>query len=173
MDPSRGDDLWQMILDAGEPYDIRVIAPSEARRIEAGIFNYGSDMTLENNPFELSGMERLVEEQDADYLGKDVLERVRREGVSRKLVGVEVFGDELPHEITDFWAALSGDEQVGRVTDLIWSPRLKKNIGYVWVPIEMAAPGTRLTVRTEDGDTLVAETRSLPFIDPKKEIPAA
>jgi aminomethyltransferase len=173
MDPSRGDDLWQMILDAGEPYDIRVIAPSEARRIEAGIFNYGSDMTLENNPFELSGMQRLVEEQDADYLGKDVLERVRREGVSRKLVGVEVFGDELPHEITDFWAALSGDEQVGRVTDLIWSPRLKKNIGYVWVPIEMAAPGTRLTVRTEDGDTLEAETRSLPFIDPKKEIPAA
>ena len=36
------------------------------------------------------GLERLVEEQDADYIGKAALERIRVEGVDRKLVGIEV-----------------------------------------------------------------------------------
>src|SRR5919106_1387470 len=80
-DPGRGDELWERIMDAGRPYEIRPIAPCEPRRIEAGIFNYGSDMTLENNPFEVTGLERLVEEQEADYLGKESLERLRSDGV--------------------------------------------------------------------------------------------
>ena len=54
-DPSRGADLWDRIMEAGKPHKIRPIAPCEARRIEAGIFNYGSDMTIENNPFEVVG----------------------------------------------------------------------------------------------------------------------
>ena len=98
-DRSRGGDLWDRIMEAGRPHDIRPIAPSEARRIEAGIFNYGSDMTIENNPFEVMGLERLVEPQEADYIGKAALERIRVEGVSRKLVGVEVAGDALPFEL--------------------------------------------------------------------------
>jgi serine/threonine protein kinase len=59
-DPSRGGELWDRIMEAGRPHAIRPIAPCEARRIEAGIFNYGSDMTIENNPFEIMGLERLV-----------------------------------------------------------------------------------------------------------------
>src|SRR6266545_4925665 len=47
-DSSRGLDLWDRVMEAGLPYEIRAIAPSEPRRIEAGIFNYGSDMTIEN-----------------------------------------------------------------------------------------------------------------------------
>ena len=69
-------------MEAGRPHDIRPIAPCEARRIEAGIFNYGSDMTIENNPFEVMGLERLVEPQEADYIGKAALEEIRVEGVS-------------------------------------------------------------------------------------------
>jgi glycine cleavage system aminomethyltransferase T len=91
-DPSRGDDLWERILDAGKPYNIRVTPSSDPRRIEAGIFDWGSDFGLETNPFEVTGLERLVELQDADYIGKDALERIRREGVSRKLVGIEIDG---------------------------------------------------------------------------------
>ena len=91
-DPSRGDDLWERILDAGEPHDIRVTPSSDIRRMEAGIYDWGSDFGLETNPFEVTGLERLVEEQDADYVGKDALERIRREGVTRKLVGIEIDG---------------------------------------------------------------------------------
>lgn len=172
-DPTRGDELWELIMRVGQPYDIRPIAPSEARRIEAGIFNYGSDMTLENSPFEIMGMERLVEEQDADYIGKEALERVRRQGVERKLVGVEAFGDALPYEITDFIPVIHDGEEVGVITDLIWSPRLETNIGYVWVPIELAGSGTRIEARLENGRTIPAETRTLPFVDPNKEIPTS
>jgi glycine cleavage system aminomethyltransferase T len=68
-DPSRGDDLWERILDAGKPYNIRVTPSSDIRRIEAGIFDWGSDIGLTDNPFEITGLERLVEEQEADYIG--------------------------------------------------------------------------------------------------------
>jgi glycine cleavage system aminomethyltransferase T len=58
------------------------------------------------------------------------------------------------------------------MTDAVWSPGLKKNIGYVWVPIELAEPGNRLDVETEDGEHLVATTAAIPFVDPRKEQPA-
>src|SRR4051812_28327175 len=170
-DGSRGGDLWDRIMEAGRPHDIRPIAPCEARRIEAGIFNYGSDMTIENNPFEVSGLERLVEPQDADYIGKAALERIRTEGVSRKLVGLEVAGEALPFEIAEKRPALHDGRAVGTVTDLIWSPRLEKNIGYVWMPIDLAGAGTELEIVGPDGSHAAGRTAALPFIDPKKQVP--
>jgi aminomethyltransferase len=173
MDPARGGELWDRIMEAGRPHQIRPIAPCEARRIEAGIFNYNSDMTVENNPFEVMGLERLVEDQEADYIGKQALMRIKQQGVTRKLVGIEVPGDPLPFEIAEFRPALSGGRKIGHVTDLIWSPRLKKNIGYVWVPIELAGPGNELQVQGTDGEAAMGKTTSIPFVDPKKRVPAA
>ena len=98
-------------------------------------------MTIANNPFEVMGLERLVEPQEADYIGKAALERIRVEGVSRKLVGIEAPGDALPFELAEKRPALHRGESVGTVTDLIWSPRLEKNIGYVWLPIELSGAG--------------------------------
>lgn len=170
-DPSRGGELWDRIMEAGRPHDIRPIAPCEARRIEAGIFNYGSDMTIANNPFEIMGLERLVEPKAADYIGKAALEEIRARGVSRKLVGIEVAGDALSFEISEKRPALRGDEPVGTVTDLIWSPRLAKNIGYVWLPLELSSPGTPLEIMSSDGDRWAATTAAIPFLDAKKDIP--
>jgi aminomethyltransferase len=170
-DPSRGGELWDRIMEAGRPYGIRPIAPCEARRIEAGIFNYGSDMTIANNPFEIMGLERLVEPQAADYIGKAALEEIRAKGVSRKLVGITVEGDALSFEIAEKRPALHAGEPVGTITDLIWSPRLARNIGYVWVPIELSAPGTPLEVLAPDGGRWQATTAAIPFLDAKKDIP--
>jgi aminomethyltransferase len=170
-DPARGDELWETIMRAGAPYRIRPIAPCEPRRIEAGIFNCNSDFTLENNPFEVSGLERLVEEQEADYVGKAALERVRREGVKQKLVGLELPGEPLAQEISEARPALVGGVAVGRVTDLVWSPRLERNIGYVWVPIELAAPGTTLQVDFGGGRLAEGRTAAVPFIDASKKTP--
>ncbi len=171
-EPSRGGQLWDKIMAAGEPYRIRPIAPCEARRIEAGIFNYNSDMTIENNPLEITGMERLAEPQEAGYIGKAALESVRVNGVRRKLVGITAGGDPLPFEISAFWPAWSDGRQVGHVTDLVWSPRLTANIGYVWVPVELAQPGTPLQIEAPEG-TVAAETAALPFLDPAKKVPAS
>jgi glycine cleavage system aminomethyltransferase T len=173
LDPARGDDLWERIMEAGRPHDIRPIAPCEARRIEAGIFNYNSDMTIENNPLEITGLERLVEDQEADYIGKRALERIAREGVTRKLVGIEVPGEPLSFEIAEFRPALHEGRRVGHVTDLVWSPRLERNIGYVWVPIELAEPGTPLEIADPRGQAVAGRTASIPFVDPSKRTPAS
>ena len=47
-------------MRAGEPYDIRPTGPLDIRRIEGGIFNWGADMTYDNNPYEM-GLDRLVD----------------------------------------------------------------------------------------------------------------
>ena len=172
LDGSKGDELWNAVAGAGEEFGIKPIGPSEARRIEAGIFNYGSDMTLDDTPLHVMGLERLVEDQPQDYVGKEALERLRREGVDRKLVGIELQGDELRAEISEYWPVHHDGNRVGHVTDAVWSPGLEKNIGYVWVPIALAEPGTELDVETEDGDRLVGRTAALPFVDPRKERPA-
>jgi glycine cleavage system aminomethyltransferase T len=173
LDGRRGDDLWDAVFEAGEEFDIRPVAPVEARRIEAGIFNYGSDMTLDDTPLHLMGLERLVENQPQDYVGKAALESLKRTGVDRKLVGIEWSGDELRAELTWFWPVVQNGAPVGKVTDAVWSPKLERNIGYAWVPIELAAPGTKLEVESEHGETLVVTTAEIPFVDAKKEVPAA
>jgi aminomethyltransferase len=119
------------------------------------------------------GLERLVEDQAQDYLGKEALERLKRTGVDRKLVGIEWQGQELRAEMSRQWEALREGERVGVLTDAVWSPGLQKNIGYVWVPIELAGPGNVLDVVTERGDHIEAMTAAIPFVDPRKEAPAA
>lgn len=170
-DPGRGEELWNRIMEAGEPHRIRPIAPSQIRRIEAGIFRYGADLTIENNPYEITGLERLVEDQDADYIGKRALMRIRAEGVSRKLVGVVLDGDDRLPGHPDVAPVYRGGEEIGRVTALVWSPRMQRNIGYVWVPIGLAAPGNALEVTTLDG-TAPGRTAAVPFFDAGKSVPA-
>lgn len=169
-DGSRGDELWERVMEAGKPFNIRPTGPSEARRIEAGILNYPSDMTLENNPYEVSLGWLVDGGKEADYIGKAALKRIKEEGVKRKLVGVEVDG-ELGHVwLPEHWPVEVRGRRVGKLTALAFSPRLKKNIGYAMVPIEYAAPGTRLTVKAPSND-LAATVVPKPFIDPNKDIP--
>jgi glycine cleavage system aminomethyltransferase T len=169
LDPARGVDLWERIMEAGRPYDIRPTGPVDIRRIEGGIFNYRADMDWTNNPFEL-GLDRLVDlDSDAEFMGKEALRRIKEQGVSRKLVGVEIAGDRLEMNVTNWPVEVDGS-RVGEVTSAIYSPRLAKNIGFAWVPIAKAANGTPLVVETPDGrrDATVAP---MPFVDPGKEIP--
>ena len=130
-------------------------------------------MTLDDTPLHVMGLERLVEDQPQDYLGKQALETLKVSGVDRKLVGIELEGDELRAELSWFWPVHHDGKQVGRVTDAIWSPGLRRNIGYVWMPSELAEPGTQLDVETEDGGRVVGRTAAIPFVDPRKEVPAA
>jgi aminomethyltransferase len=167
---SLGVELWERIMKAGEPFHIRPTGPSDIRRTEAGIFNYGGDMTLENNPFEVTGLERLVEDQESDYIGKEALARIRAEGVRRKLVGVEIEGAPLEVDHQDFWPVRSDGSVVGKATNAVHSPRLEKNIGYVWVPIELAGHGTELELDSPIG-LLGARVVPLPFFDPNKDVP--
>jgi len=169
-DGSRGVELWERVMEAGKPHGIVPTGPSDVRRVEAGILNYGADMTLDNNPYEV-GLGWLVdEEKPSDYVGRDALKRIKAEGVKRKLVGVEIEGKRIEFNMTK-WAVHAKGVGVGHITSAIYSPRLDKNIGYAMVPVEHAATGTRLTVMVEDVDARQATVVPKPFIDPKKDIP--
>jgi glycine cleavage system aminomethyltransferase T len=168
LDASRGFDLWERIMEAGRPYDIHPTGPSDIRRIEGGIFNWGADMNYENNPYEM-GLDRLVDlDMDGEFLARDALRRIRDEGVKRRIVGIEIDGDRLEMNATKWPAHVDG--ATGTVTSAIYSPRLEKNIGYVWLPAEHANEGTRITVETADGQR-EATVVPMPLVDPGKQIP--
>jgi aminomethyltransferase len=175
-DTTRGDDLWRRVQEAGAPFGIRAIAPSEARRIEAGIFNYGSDFRVTSDtPFHVTGLEKYVElDQPTDFIGKQALARIAEEGVDRKLVGIDIGGPPMTDEgaLNDFWPVADGDERIGRVTAAAWSPRLEKNIGYAWVPATHMDEGTPLTLRSGSG-SVRATVAALPFFDPAKQVPVS
>jgi glycine cleavage system aminomethyltransferase T len=169
LDAARGTDLWERIMAAGLPYDIRPTGPVDIRRIEGGVFNWGADMDYRNNPFEM-GLERLVDlDIEADFMGKAALRRIRDEGVTRRIVGVEIAGERLDMNQTR-WPVAAGGQPVGTVTSAVWSPRLERNIGYAWVPVGLGGEGTRLSVDTADG-TRDATVVPMPFVDPGKLIP--
>lgn len=168
-DSSRGVELWDRVMAAGRPYNIAPTGPSDIRRIEAGILNYGIDMTLDTNPYEVA-LGWLVDlDQDADFIGKEALRRIKAKGVTRKLVGVEISGDPLDLNMTS-WTVTADGAEVGRVTSAVYSPRLEKNIGYAMVPLEFTDPGSTLTLDTEAGRR-EATVVPKPFVDPKKELP--
>lgn len=169
-DGSRGVELWEKVMEAGKPFGITPTGPSDIRRIEAGILNYGVDMTLDTSPYEV-GLERLVESnKKTDFIGMEALRRIRAEGVKQKLVGIEVDGAPLDLNLTR-WPVSRDGRPMGQVTSAVFSPRLKKNIGYAIVPIEHAGLGTSLSVTVPGQGDRMATVTVKPFIDPAKEIP--
>ena len=160
LDPQKGGALWDRVMEAGKRYGIAPTGPSDIRRVEAGILNYGIDMTLDTNPYEV-GLERLVElDKAADFIGRDALRRIKAGPPQKKLVGVEIAGAKVEMNMKRLPVQTGG-----HVTSVIYSPRLKKNIGYALVPAEYSAPGTRLEVEGR-----AATVVRMPFIDPEKSV---
>jgi aminomethyltransferase len=164
LDPALGVDLWNAVIEAGKRYNIAPTGPCDIRRIEAGILNYGIDMTLDSNPYEV-GLERLVNlDKKADFIGREALRKIARDGVKRKLVGVDIGGTPMQMNMTRYPVRTGGF-----ITSCVHSPRLQKNIGYAMVPREYSAAGTRLEIQAPAGDRS-AVVVPMPFIDPKKAI---
>jgi glycine cleavage system aminomethyltransferase T len=169
--------LWNTVLEAGKAHELRVTGPCHMRRIEGGILAFGCDIWYDTNPFEVDmGYSWMVDlEQEADFVGKEALARIKAEGVKRKLVGVEIEGPSLgtyiDSEMLDVYPIFDGNgERIGSVTSACYSPRLEKNIGFAMLPIEHADMGNKFEVQTQHGRTR-AVTVPKPFIDPKKEVP--
>lgn len=169
--------LWDAVWQAGQPHGMRVIGPSHIRRIEGGMLAYGCDITLDTNPLEVGYDYRWMVDldQEADFVGKAALKRIKAEGISRLLVGLEIGGPPLGSYndgsmIEPFPVLGAGGEPLGSVTSACWSPRLERNIGLAMLPIAHTGVGTVVTVRTptgEHGGTVVEK----PFIDPGKATP--
>jgi len=172
-----GTRLWNTVLEAGRPHGLEVIGPCHIRRIEGGILAFGCDMWYDTNPFEVGmGYTWMVDlDQEAGFVGKEALRRIKAEGPGRKLVGIEIegppVGTYIDNEMIDTYPVFLGGEQVGKVTSACYSPRLEANIGYAMLPAGLAEPlGQEFEVATPAGRHRGVTVRK-PFIDPDKEIP--
>jgi len=172
LESGQGTALWESVMEAGKPYNLAPTGPSDIRRIEAGILNYGADITLEDNPYEV-GLGWMVDlDQEADFMGKSALAQVAREGPRRKLVGIEIEGERIEFNMTK-WPVSADGAPVGRITSATHSPGLRKNIGYAMLPVEYAGLGTLLSVAVPESGERKATVVPRPFVDPDKAIPKA
>ena len=171
-DTSKGTELWDKVMEAGAPFNVRPTGPSDIRRIEGGIFNWGADMTYENNPYEM-GLGRLVDDLPEDAcISIRALNGIVARGVGRRINGVTLDGEPFPALNNVKWLARTGSSGVGKVTSAIYSPRLSQNIGYCWLPTELSTMGAQVEVDTEWG-TRTATVVEMPFVDPGKQIPVS
>jgi aminomethyltransferase len=167
-DGSKGELLWERIMEAGKAFGIQPGHTSAIRRIEAGMLSYHADMDRYTNPFEL-GLERLVDlSMSADFIGKTALQKIAKEGIRRTQVGLELLSEPLQGANNEFWYVYANGEKIGKVTSAIYSPRLKKNIALAMIGIEHSAMSTSLSVITNNGE-VNATVVPIPFYDPNKE----
>ena len=175
-DGSKGDLLWEKIMAAGKPFGIKPGHTSTIRRIEAGMLSYHADMDIHTNPYEL-GLDRLIDiDANFDFIGKAALQKIHRDGVQRKQVGLVISGEAMEGSNTRFWDLEKDGELVGKVTSAVYSPRLQKNIALAMVDVHRAAHladiGMELVVIKPDGKALATVVEK-PFFDPKKKLAAS
>ena len=146
-----GDQLWEIVREAGQEYNISPIAPNTIRSIEGGLLSFRSDVLKEDNPYTI-GLGRLVDtNQSIDFIGKSALKKIEEEGTKRMLVGVMLDGDPIKNPPEQFWPVIDHDLKIGHVSRCIYSPRLKKNIGFANVPTEFSKIDTNLSVISPEG----------------------
>ena len=149
-DHYQGDRLWEMIMSAGEPWNIAPTAPSTIRSIEGGLLSYVSDITRDDNPYTLK-FDRLADlDQEHDFIGKQALKRIQQQGPGRFLVGIEIPGEPIKGSNNEFWPVLSKGQEVGHITRCIYSPRLEKNIGFANIEAGLEASGTELMIEASN-----------------------
>ncbi len=171
-DGARGDDLWEHLMAVGGPLGLVPGHTSSIRRIEGGMLSYHADMDIDTNPFEL-GLDRLVDlEMEADFIGKQALADIKRQGVQRLQVGIEIGGPPLAAPNTVPWPIIQGTDRIGHVTSAIYSPRLERNIALAMVAVGHSAVGTEAELVTASGSRH-AKVVPKPFYDPKKQLASA
>ena len=168
-DGSRGNELWDHIMEVGKPMGLVPGHTSTIRRIEGGMLSYQADMDYTVNPFEL-GLGRLVDlEMDADFIGKKALKKIKSDGIKRTQVGIEISCTPLKHPNTSYWPIMVGSEEVGYITSAVYSPRLDKNIALAMMDVNHSAIDTSAETTTPEGNFPIKVVQK-PFYDPKKKI---
>ncbi len=168
-DGSKGNELWEIIMDAGQEFNLKPGHTSSIRRIEGGMLSYHADADINTNPFEL-GLDRLVHlENENKFIGKEALIKIKESGIERKQVGIIIDCKPLKGPNTSFWPVFKNNKNIGKVTSAVYSPRLKKNIALAMVSIENAYIDNCFEIQIFE-ETKRAKVVMKPFVDPKKKI---
>jgi aminomethyltransferase len=167
--PSAAPALWRAILDEGQREGILPagLGARDTLRFEAGMCLYGNDIDHTTTPLE-AGLGWIVKLGKGDFIGRDVLERQREEGVERRLTGFEMVDRGIARNGYPVLLDEGSGEPVGAVTSGTQSPTLGKALGMAYLPISATEVGreVRIQIRNREARARVTE---LPFYSRKKK----
>ncbi len=156
--------VWDALMEAGRDAGIQPAGYKalDALRIEKGYLYWSGDITPEDNPLE-ADLGMFVKLDKADFIGKGALEKIRKDGLKSRLVALTM----------DAGGNLYGGESVysnGTVIDRIRSGgygyTIGRDIGLVYLPLELAKAGTALEVQVME-QRVKAMVAELPLVDPQ------
>ena len=171
--PNDAPTVWDAVFQAGDPYGISPLGLDalDMVRIEAGLVFAGYEFSDETDPFEAGiGFTVPLKSKEEDFIGRDALVQ-RKENPQRRLVGLELAGNEPAAHGDCVHIGGAGRAQVGVITSGTRSPILKKNIALCRMDVTHSDTGTLVEVGKLDGHQkrIPATVVPFPFYDPKKE----
>jgi aminomethyltransferase len=137
--------VWHDILNAGKEFGIRPcgLGARNTLRLEGSLSLYGHEISDTMNVWE-AGLDRFCKMEKPEFIGRDVLEKAKAEGLKRTLVGLEVVERGIARD--GYKVQEGSGREIGYVTSGSPAPFLKKNIAMAYVPPEFAEVGTPLKV---------------------------
>lgn len=154
------DRIWEAIFEAGGAQGLKPIglAARDTLRLEMGFCLYGNDIDDTTSPLE--GGLGWITKFTKEFTARNILEQQKKEGVTRKLVGLEMIDRGIPrhgYEIKDHTGAA-----IGTVTSGTQSPSLGKAIAMGYVRTAFASIGTPVYIKVRD-KLLQAQVAKIPF----------
>ena len=152
--------VWEALLEGGRAFGVQPIGlgARDTLRLEAGLPLGGSDLDEATTPLE-AGLEWTVCWEKGPFVGRESLERQKREGLRRRLIGFRLEKPGIPR---GGCAILCQGRKIGQVTSGTFLPGLGNAIGMGYVEPSLANPGTEIAVEIR-GEALEAKVVKLPF----------
>ena len=156
-----GLELYDHLFEVGRKYNIKPGAPNHAERIEGGLLSYGNDMLISDNPFEC-GFEKLVHLNDnVEFLWKEILKKILKNGIKRKLMGVKINSDTLNLTSVDLFNKKK--QIIGNLRSAAFSPTFKKIVGIAMINKEYCKNNEIFNINLND-NLIDGEVCELPII---------
>jgi 4-methylaminobutanoate oxidase (formaldehyde-forming) len=158
--------VWDALLEVGEKFELKTAGYKalDALRIEKGYLYWSGDISPEDNPLE-AGLGMFVCLDKRDFVGRPALIKIKEQALNSRLVALTM----------DAGGNLYGGESVrvnGRVIGRIRSGNfgytIGKDIGLVYLPLDLATAGTELAVEVL-GEDIEARVAEIPLVDPTGE----
>lgn len=131
----------------------------ETLRVEAGVPRFGLDMD-DSNVVSETNLDDAISFTKGCYIGQEIIARIKYRGhVAKKLTGL-TFDDERFAQAGAVIRSVDGKD-IGKVTSVVFSPKLGRSIALGYVRFEHLASGSLLIVGDEQ---LTAKVTELPFV---------
>jgi len=159
--------LYDLLMEAGREFGIADFGyrALDSMRLEKAYRLWGADMSADYTPLE-AGMDRFVDFDKGDFIGREALLRQREQGVERALACLVVdAADADPHA---FEPVLAGEKIVGYVAAGGYGHTVGESIALAYLPTAYLEPGTQLTVAIL-GERRPAQVVEQPLYDPGNE----